>query len=211
MNATQNAAAPAAHIHFFANLEQNPPLMIPLKDTADQNEIKAQAMSVHHQLKGQNARIGFDRVMALLSGQEAMFKGYEVVDLATHNKHAAQKLGGTVEAKLAPAPAPQPPQPSKNVGARGTGRNFEPLSNPSKKVVPLKRGALYTRLMEFMMRPEGATHKFMVEHSGNKTPGGVNDVLGWQIKQKGYGLKYNQANGTYHLVLPQGQKELIYA
>jgi hypothetical protein len=160
-----------------------------------------------------------DRVLALLNGQEAIFKGYEVVTIGTHNDHAAKKLTGQTTTQAAPAPAqsnaaPAPQstaQPSKPVGARGSGRSYPPLSNPTQKVVPVKKGTLGTRLMEFLLRPEGATMKFMHEHSGNKTTGGVNDVLGWQIKQKGYGLRYDTTKGTYHLVLPEGQKEILYA
>lgn len=218
MNAQQSTTPATAHVKMFANLEQQPPFLMPIK-----GDTKQAALSIHSHLKGQNARIGLDRVMALIEGRENMYKGYEVVDIGTHNDHAAKLLSPQGNPQAAPAPAPNPgqstAQPSKPVAARGAGRNYAPFSgrkwtldpNAEKKVVPLKRGTLGTRLMEFMFRPEGASHKFMVDHSGNSTPGGVNDVLGWQIKEKGYGLRYDTAKGTYHLVLPEGQKELIYA
>jgi hypothetical protein len=64
--------------------------------------------------------------------------------------------------------------------------------------------------MEMMLRPEGASMKEMLDKAGNKTSGGVNDVLSWQIKQRGYGLRFDEGTSKYHLVLPKGHDKLTY-
>lgn len=194
-------AANATQVKMFANLQQN--LFFPL--TGEQNE----AAKIHRELSNKGARIGFGHVKALLDGQEAIYKDFEVVTIVTHAAVSDAPKQQT-KAQGRPVTVPQGNQTTKQasppVGARGRGRSYE----PSGEVKALKRGALYTRLMEFMMRPEGATMKYMLDHSGNKTAGGVNDVLSWQIKQRGYGLRFDQEKGTYHLVLPAGHKELTY-
>lgn len=166
------------------------------------------AGKVHANLKNRGARIGYSHVKALLEGQEQSFKGFEVVTVSGHTVPQ--------EANQQPAPvrrpmiAPTGPQVTKQTSpapvARGRGREY-PASGDIK---PLKRGTTYAVLMEMLLQPAGASMKELLEAAGNQTSGGVNDVLSWQIKQRGYGLRFDQTQGKYHLVLPNGHKALTY-
>lgn len=169
------------------------------------------AVKVHTALKNRGARIGYDHVKALLDGQEQSFKGFEVVTVSGHTvpQEAAPQQPAPVRR---PMQQPQGPQVTKQTStgtgavARGRGREY-PASGVIK---PLKRGTTYAILMEMLLQPGGASMKELLEKAGNQTSGGVNDVLSWQIKQRGYGLRFDQAQGKYHLVLPNGHKELTY-
>lgn len=200
MNAQSVAAA--NKVLMFANVSQN--IFVPLEGG------NKDAVKVHNELKGKGARIGFGHVKALLDGQEEMFKGFEVVTILTH-----AKVPQAVPQQAAPVRPPVPSGPQSTAqrsapvggGGRGRGRGYEPSG---QEIKPLKRGALYTTLMEMLLRPEGATMKEMLDRAGNKTSGGVNDVLSWQIKQRGYGLRFDDAASKYHLVLPKGHTALTY-
>lgn len=164
------------------------------------------AVKVHTLLKNRGARIGFEHVKALLAGQEQSFKGFEVVTVSG----TTIPQESTQQAAPVRRPMQQPQGPQSTVQAspaptgRGRGREYPASGN----IKPLKRGTTYAVLMEMLM--SGATMKELLEKAGNQTSGGVNDVLSWQIKQRGYGLRFDQQTGKYHLVLPNGHKELTY-
>lgn len=79
---------------------------------------------------------------------------------------------------------------------------------PSGEVKAIKRGTTYAKLMEMMVN--GATMNEMLAVTNNATQGGVNDVISWQVRQRGYGIRFDKGTGKYHLVFPTGVKELVY-
>lgn len=172
-----------------------------------------QPVHVHNFLKEKGARVSLDHVKAMMEGREQAFKDFEVLQVLGHHgttPHAEEPAPAPrrqIPGALARAAAqPQPttmPSPAPAV-ARGRGREYA----PSGEIKPLKRGTVYAILMEMLLK--GATMKEMLDTTQNTTAGGVNDVLSWQIKQRGYGLRFDQNTGKYHLVLPKGHKGLTY-
>jgi hypothetical protein len=154
----------------------------------------------------------------MMEGRESEFKDFEVVQVIGHHAGAQQAQAQQ------PAPVRRNPMPSGLPGrlvnpgtqqtnltspapaqARGRGREYA----PSGVIKPLKRNTTYAKLMEMLVK--GATMKELLAATTNTTAGGVNDVLSWQIKQRGYGLRFDQGSGKYFLVMPEGHKELKYA
>lgn len=89
--------------------------------------------------------------------------------------------------------------------ARKRTRDYDPSGDEVKSI---KRGTTYAKLMEMMV--EGATMNQMLAVTKNSTQGGVNDVISWQVRQRGYGIKFDKGTGKYHLVFPKGTKALVY-
>jgi hypothetical protein len=177
-----------------------------------------QPVAVHNFLKEKGARVSLDHVRAMMEGRESEFKDFEVVQVVGH------RSGAQEASPQQPAPVRRNPMPSGLPGrlvnpgvqqtnmpspaparARGRGREYA----PSGTVKPLKRGTIYAKLMEMLVN--GATMKELLSATSNTTAGGVNDVLSWQIKQRGYGLRFDQASGKYFLVMPNGHNKLTYA
>lgn len=176
-----------------------------------------QPINVHNFLKEKGARVSFDHVKAMMEGREREFKDFEVLQVTKAESGAVQiepQPAKAVETKPQPSRLPgnllKPgvQKPSLQSGApaiaRGRGREYAPTG----EVKPLKRGTVYAKLMEMLI--DGATMKELLGATSNATPGGVNDVLSWQIKQRGYGLRFDQETGKYFLVFPKGHKELTY-
>lgn len=184
----------------------------------------ADPRNVYNFLKDKNARISLDHVAGLIDGREQVFKDFEVVSI-----HGARTIAGESIPAASPVasdaalqatqqqPAPVvkrnpvpvgPQQTTLQSGtsqvARGRGREFPPSGN----IKPLKRGTTYAKLMEMLI--PGATMKELLAATSNTTAGGVNDVLSWQVKQRGYGLSFDQATGKYKLVFPAGHTALTY-
>jgi hypothetical protein len=168
----------------------------------------ADPKNVYNVLKDKNARISLDHVQGLMEGRESVFKDFEVVSIV-----GAKTIAGDDQAQSAPvdkrSPVPMGPQKATLQSgtaqvARGRGREFP----PSGQIKPLKRGTVYAQLMEMLVK--GATMKELLSATSNTTAGGVNDVLSWQVKQRGYGLSFDQATGKYRLVFPQGHSALAY-
>lgn len=184
--------------------------------------------NVYNYLKDKNARISLEHVRGLMEGREELFKDFEVVtildartirgeSIPASSPVASDTAQAVVNADVKQTVAPVvrrvpgttgPQQTNLQSGspqvARGRGREYA----PSGIIKPLKRGTVYAQLMEMLMK--GATMKELLAAVGNQTAGGVNDVLSWQIKQRGYGLRFDAATGKYHLVLPQGHTALVY-
>lgn len=173
-----------------------------------------QPLVVHNYLKEKGARVSLDHVKAMMEGRETAFKDFEVVQVtpATAGTQATAPAPKPVQAPRIPgrmltgSSDTTPPLPSSGAMpvARGRGREY-PASGVIK---PLKRGTVYAKLMEMLI--PGATMKELLSATTNTTAGGVNDVLSWQIKQRGYGLRFDQATGKFYLVFPAGQKALTY-
>lgn len=196
----------ATEIKMLVNLNRG--MFIPLVGE------NAEPANVHKFLKDKNARIGFDTVKNLMEGREVSYKDFQIGTMQSDKGFhipephtAAQKA--PVAAAVRKAPVPTGPQPAtlKSAGpqvARGRGREYQPAGD----VKALKRGTVYADLMELMLK--GATMKEMLAKTTNATAGGVNDVLSWQIKNRGYGLRFERETGKYFLVLPQGHTGLTY-
>lgn len=180
--------------------------------------VNEQPAVVHNYLKEKGARLSLDHVKAMMEGREQEFKDFEVVQVIGHHGDVpAQASAPTIPRTTAPSmsarlpgrlvtPGKQEPSlasPAPAVG-RGRGREYA----PSGTVKPLKRNTVYAKLMEMLLH--GATMKELLGATSNTTAGGVNDVLSWQIKQRGYGLRFDQDTGKYFLVLPEGHKTLSY-
>lgn len=203
MNAPQNSP-----IKMIASFNRG--IFIPLVGINEQPD------SVYNFLKEKNARISLDRVKNMMEGREEQIKDFEVLTCYGHHGAAPQE-SIPAASKIATQPASVRPSLAIPKGplssdikssaphvAKGRGREY-----PAKKEVkPLKRGTVYATLMEMLVH--GATMKEMVASTGNTTAGGVNDVLSWKIKQHGYGLRFERETGKYHLVMPEGQSELLY-
>ncbi len=177
--------------------------------------VNEQPAVVHNYLKEKGARISLDHVKAMMEGREQEFKDFEVVQVMGHR---LSDMSTAVRPQMASAPmpsrlpgrlvnpgaqAPSLASPAPAVG-RGRGREYD----PSGEIKPLKRNTVYAKLMEMLLH--GATMKELLGATTNTTPGGVNDVLSWQIRQRGYGLRFDQVTGKYHLVLPKGHVGLQY-
>jgi hypothetical protein len=156
---------------------------------------------VYSILKDKGARVTFDHVRSLMAGQEEIFKDFEVVTII--GARSLPVAGRTI------VPAPQPAEKTTLMSgapaiSRGRGRQYA----PSGIIKPLKRGTIYAKLMEMLV--EGATMQQLLDATSNETSGGVNDVLSWTVKDRGYGLRFNSETGTYHIVMPVGHKALTY-
>lgn len=176
-----------------------------------------QPVAVHNLLKEKGARVSLEHVRALMEGREREFKDFEVLQVLGHNgpvQPTQQMQAAAVRRPQMPSGLPgrlvtpgmqtanlQSPAPAR---ARGRGREYL----PNGAVKPLKRGTVYAKLMEMLLT--GATMKELLAAAGNDTAGGVNDVLSWQIKQRGYGLTFDQDSQKYFLLLPEGHKTLTY-
>jgi len=167
------------------------------------------AVNVHNFLKEKGARISLDHVKAMLEGKERAFKDFEVVEILGHQGDIPAQA--SAPARLRPLPGtlvsgPQSTAMKSDAAAvpKGRGREYAPTG----EVKPLKRGTVYAQLMEMLLH--GATMKELLAATTNATAGGVNDVLSWQIKQRGYGLRFDQETGKYWLVLPKGHTGLTY-
>lgn len=176
--------------------------------------------SVYAFLKERNARISLDRVRDLIEGRETMFRDFEVVTVQGHHGvpqtlsiPAASRVAAEDPNRPAPVvhrtPVPTGQQAANLVSgspqvARGRGREYAPTG----QIKALKRGTVYAQLMEMLLH--GATMKELLAATSNVTAGGVNDVLSWQIKNRGYGLRFDAATGKYWLVLPKGHTSLTY-
>lgn len=173
-----------------------------------------QPLVVHNYLKEKGARVSLDHVKAMMEGRETVFKDFEVVQVT-----AAKAMAQAAAPASKPIQAPRlpgrlvtgsgdttPPLPSSAAMpvARGRGREYP----ASGQIKPLKRDTVYAKLMEMLI--PGATMKELLAATSNTTAGGVNDVLSWQIKQRGYGLRFDTATGKFHLVFPKGQTALTY-
>jgi len=199
-----------AHIKMFASFNRG--IFVPLVGP------NADPKNVYTLLKDRNARISLDHVQGLMDGRETVFKDFEVVEVVGARTIAAEPVATIM------APVQQPGQPAPVVRrapipmgvqktnlqsgtaqvARGRGREY-PASGVIK---PLKRGTVYAQLMEMLVK--GATMKELLAATSNVTAGGVNDVLSWQVKHRGYGLSFDQATGKYKIVFPQGHTALTY-
>jgi hypothetical protein len=180
--------------------------------------VNEQPAVVHSYLKDKGARISLDHVKAMMEGREQEFRDFEVVQVIGHHgpmptqtpMAAAPQPQASVTPNRLPGrlvnPGQQEPSltsPAPAVG-RGRGREYA----PSGQIKPLKRNTVYAKLMEMLV--QGATMKELLSATANTTAGGVNDVLSWQIKQRGYGLRFDQSTGKYHLVFPDGHSTLKY-
>lgn len=108
-----------------------------------------------------------------------------------------------VQARTAPAPQPLP-SPAVHT-SRGRGRNYAPQG----ELKPIKRNTLYARVMEMLLN--GATMDdlmSLVPH--HRTTGGINDILGYTIKEAGYGLAFDENTTKMYLVFPEGVNEIVY-
>jgi hypothetical protein len=171
-----------------------------------------QPANVHNFLKEKGARLSLDHIKAMMEGREQTFKDFELLEVSGHHggvqqvEPEAPRRG--VPGRLAQAqntPQKADLRSTAPAVARGRGREYPPSGDDIK---PLKRGTVYANLMEMLLK--GATMKEMLESTTNATAGGVNDVLSWQVKHRGYGLRFDQETGKYHLVLPKGHKGLTY-
>ena len=202
-----NAQA-TAQIKMFASFNRG--IFVPLVGP------NADPKNVHNYLKDKNARISLDHVKGLMEGSESVFKDFEVVDIVGAKTIAGESVPSAppVQTQIAapvkrtPVPITGPQKTTLPSGtqqvARGRGREYP----PSGQIKPLKRGTTYAKLMEMLV--VGATMKELLAATTNTTAGGVNDVLSWQIKQRGYGLTFDQATGKYKLVFPAGHTALTY-
>jgi hypothetical protein len=174
-----------------------------------------QPVAVHNYLKEKGARVSLEHVRALMEGREREFKDFEVVQVLGHQGPVQPtQQAAAVRRPQMPSGLPgrlvtpgvqqtnlQSPAPAR---ARGRGREYQPTG----VIKPLKRNTVYAKLMEMLL--QGATMKELLAAAGNDTAGGVNDVLSWQIKQRGYGLTFDEASQKYFLLLPEGHKTLTY-
>jgi hypothetical protein len=163
-------------------------------------------VNVHNFLKEKGARVSLDHIRAMMEGKESEFKDFEVYEV--RGQHLPQPSSTPV--RPLPGRLTSSPQKTGMVSgapavARGRGREYAPSGEPIKL---LKRGTVYATLMEMLV--QGATMKELLESTSNATAGGVNDVLSWQVKQRGYGLRFDKETGKYHLVFPKGQRALKY-
>jgi hypothetical protein len=159
-------------------------------------------VNVYNQLKNAGARISLEHVKSLMEGKESEFKDFRIMSLIPNTEKAADikptkmlRKASVEKANLvSPAPAV----------SRGRGREYLPQG----EIRPLKHNTTYARLMEMCLK--GATMKELLAATANTTAGGVNDVLYWQIKHRGYGLRFDSQTGKYHLLLPKGHTALMY-
>ena len=181
-------------VKMLASLSHN--IFVPLlgKNTEPAN--------VYNQLKNAGARISLEHVKSLMEGKESEFKDFRLMDLIPNAPKAAEVTPTKMLRKasvqktnlVSPAPAV----------SRGRGREYLPQGD----IKPLKHNTTYARLMEMCLK--GATMKELLAATANVTAGGVNDVLSWQIKHRGYGLRFDSQTGKYHLILPKGHTSLVY-
>lgn len=159
--------------------------------------------NVHRLLKQRSARISVESIRALMDGQESKLRDFEVVTVMRSDDEPAVAEVSKPALKM---PANQPAnRVSKGPHlSRARGRNYA----PQDEVKPIKRGTVYAKMMEMLLK--GATAQQLKDSTTNATTGGVSDVLSWQIKDKGYGLRLDEATGMYYLILPKGQKEIKY-
>lgn len=139
------------------------------------------ATKVYNTLKDNGARVALHRIENLIKGTEDTVRDFEVVTV--QGRH----IKPAAETK------------------RTRTRDYE----PSEPVKPIKRGTTYAMLMEMML--VGATMDELLAKTNNETQGGVNDVISWQVRQRGYGIRFDKPTGKFHLLMPKGQKELIYS
>lgn len=165
-----------------------------------------QPVNVHNFLKEKGARVSLDHVRAMMEGKETEFKDFEVYECTK------EVAGQQPTPPVRPLPGRLTSSPQKPVAvsgapavAKGRGREYAPSGEPVKL---LKRGTVYAQLMEMLV--QGATMKELLESTTNNTAGGVNDVLSWQVKHRGYGLRFDKETGKYHLVFPKGMRALKY-
>lgn len=180
--------------------------------------VNEQPVVVHNYLKDKGARVSLEHVKAMMEGRESEFKDFEVVQvIGAHGatpqaapvqpvqQQAAPTLPNRLPGRLVTPGKQEPSLPSPAPAAtRGRGREYAPTG----VIKPLKRNTVYAKLMEMLLK--GATMKDLLGATSNVTAGGVNDVLSWQIKQRGYGLRFDPATSKYYLVLPQGHTALTY-
>lgn len=193
-----------SNLKMFASFRHN--IFIPL--IGDNKE----PVKVYGLLKDKGARISLGHVKSLIDGKERVFNDFEILDIKdartlkvpedvdqpkpppARPTPVAAKKGSQVSGQLSGAPAV----------ARGRGREY----SPEGIIKPLKRGTTYAQMMEMLMK--GATMKELLDSTDNVTQGGVNDVLSWQVKQRGYGLRFEKETGKYFIVLPKGHTALTY-
>lgn len=109
--------------------------------------------------------------------------------------------------KPAPAPAAKKTAAKVEKTARATrGTNLVP---PGHAPLPCREGSKQALLVDLLSKPNGATMNELLAglSGGNKpwTEASVRAGFGWDMKQKGYGVKSEfDADGTerFHLVLP---------
>lgn len=159
----------------------------------------------YNTLKERGARISLEKVRNMMEGREEAVKDFEMLRVTGHRLSELPQTAPAVK---------RGPVPTGNQNAnllshaenvpKGRGREYP----PSGTVKALKRGTVYAALMEMLM--QGATMKELLSATDNTTAGGVNDVLSWQIKNRGYGLRFEKESGKYFIVLPHGHKSLTY-
>ena len=121
------------------------------------------------------------------------------------------KLGlKKAEAASAPAPkaTPAPKAAKALVEKKARGTNLLP---PGGSPVACREGSKQAMLLDILSRPNGATMEELIAglSGGNKpwTEATVRSGFGWDMKQKGYGVKSVFAeDGTerFHIVVPEG-------
>lgn len=195
---TQKPAAvrtPTSSARMFANFPMG--ILVPLVGSAAKPEV------LHQRMREAGARIGLESIKQLLDGTVDTVRDFEVVKISgIHGQLVAheEEVNTPVNTGAQPATLKSSPQQ-----ARGRGRDYPPTG----EIKPLKRGTVYAKLMEMLLA--GATMPELLAATENATAGGVNDVLSWQIKHRGYGLRFEKDTGKYFIVLPKGHKGLTYA
>lgn len=169
--------------------------------------------NVYAYLKDKNARISLDHVAGLMDGRESVFKDFEVVNIVGAKTISGIPLNIGVDkteqmtakrSHIFKGGQKTDLLSTQEHAPRGRGREYP----PSGVIKALKRGTVYALLMEKLVK--GATMKELLSATSNATSGGVNDVLSWQVKQRGYGLSFDSSTGKYHLVFPKGHTSLTY-
>lgn len=185
-------------IKMFANFNRG--IYIPLLTEADN------AKTIHDRIKGEGARISVDSISRLINGVEEVVKDFEVVTVTNHHVVVEKKTKSSdvqVFSRIPDSKLELPKSPAIHA-SRGRGRNFDPQT----PILASKRDTTYAKIME--MLKTGATMEDLLAATDNKTAGGVNDVLSWQVKHRGYGLRFERDTGKYFLVFPTGIKDIVY-
>ena len=180
-------------IKLFASFDRN--IFIPLVAPNNTPEI------IHQRLKAMGARIGRDSIEALIEGTVDRVKDFQVVSVQGTQNTQPEEQYDQIEPQArsimhVPTTHTLPANtivstPSSSVGhvtkttqiiptqrtslRRGKARSLGYL--PTKTLQPIRRGAVYAKLMEMVARPEGATVEEMVQMTGNKSLGGVHNLF----------------------------------
>lgn len=144
----------------------------------------------------------------------------QVATDAVGERHPASKPGAP-SAKVVSAgpaaslgtPASAKPKPTKKAGDARRGTNLQP---PGHAPLPCREGSKQSILVDKLSRQNGATMDELIAalSLGNKpwTEATVRSGFGWDLKQKGYGVRseFTPSTGTerFYLVLPTIKGEL---